>query len=101
MFKSPFLEAVEDSLETAVSICYEGCHKIYIAMDEASHNQQIGFGYKPIRVVVKREALRQLYEWFDRSCSLRFIQAISGDGQCFTSVIPQGDYDDYDKQDDI
>jgi hypothetical protein len=93
MFKSPFLETVKAYLETAVSICFDGCHKIYIAMDDASHDQQIEFGYKPILVKDKKRALKKLYSWFDASCPLKFIQAISDDGRQFTNVIPQFEYD--------
>ena len=70
-FKEPFLGAVEDILEKAISITWEGCHKIYICLDQESHKQQIEYGYEMVPVKDKAEALNQLYEWFDVSCGLR------------------------------
>ena len=91
-FKEPFLEKVEDILEKAVSITWEGCHKIYICLDQESHKQQIEWGYEMMPVGDTDEALNQLYEWFDISCSLRFIHAIEG-RDTFHDVIRQFDYD--------
>ena len=98
-FKQPFLDKIEDILDRAVSITWEGCHKIYITLDMESHNQQIEYGYEMVLVEDKAEALNHLYEWWNSSCGLRFINAIEGDdqdyGQCrFHDVIPQFEYDE-------
>lgn len=98
MFKSPFQENVQGYLETAVSICFDGCHKIYIAMDDASHDRQIEYGYAVIRVIDKKKALDQLYRWFNDSCGLRFIQVIGADGSRFTDAISQFEYPDDDEE---
>jgi hypothetical protein len=92
-FKQPFLSKVENILNKAVSITWEGCHKIYVCLDQESHKQQTECGYDMVLVGDKAEALDQLYEWFDVSCSLRFINAIEC-GDTFHDVIPQFDYDE-------
>jgi hypothetical protein len=91
-FKQPFLDKIEDILDRAVSITWEGCHKIYITLDMESHNQQIEYGYEMVLVEDKAEALNQLWEWWDVSCGLKFINAIEGENT-FYDVIPQGAYD--------
>lgn len=101
-FEQPFLSKIEDVLDKAVSITWEGCHKIYICLDQASHKQQIEYGYKTMLIKDKIEALNQLYEWWDASCSLRFIHAIELPIRdvIFHDVVPQFDYDDeYDYDD--
>jgi hypothetical protein len=90
-FKEPHLTQVKEALNGAVSICWEGCHKIYITLDQESHKQQQEFGYDT--VPVDETSLPTLYEWFDNSCGLRFIQAIANSTD-FKNVIPQFDYDD-------
>jgi hypothetical protein len=87
-FKQPYLDKIEDILDTAVSITWEGCHKIYIALDQKSHNQFIEYGYEMVAVEDKDEAVNQLQEWWDASCVLRFIDAVDGDDK-FHAVIPQ------------
>lgn len=96
-FKQPFLGAVTKALENAVSISWDGCHKIYITLDEASHQRQIDWGYEPEPVTDKEEALATLFSWFDVSCGLRFIDAVSSDAG-FDDVIAQFDYDDEDTE---
>lgn len=100
MFKQPYLEAVQNAVDGAVSIAWEGCHKIYIQLDQASHEEMIGFGYTPIPIQDNDKAVQQLWEWFDNSCRLRFINATKKNGQQtdFIDVIPQGEYDSEDDE---
>jgi|GEM_PF-6941025 len=91
-FKQPFLAKIKDTLDKAVSITWEGCHKIYITLDMESHDQQIKYGYEMVSVKDKAEALNLLWEWWNSSCGLRFINAIEGEST-FHDVIPQFDYD--------
>ena len=91
-FKEPFLGQVKEVLGRAVSITWEGCHKIYICLDQESHDQQKEWGYQMTMVTDKEEALEQLYRWFNVSCGLRFISAIA-DCTYFIDVIAQFDYD--------
>jgi hypothetical protein len=98
-FKEPWLAKVEEAVGTAVSIAWEGCHKIYIMSDEAADEDMIDIGYDTIKVDDKSKALAQLFEWWEDSCSLRFINRIETTGgktgnEQFFSVIPQFDYDE-------
>ena len=92
-FKQPFLSEIESALDNAVSITWEGCHKIYITLDMESHNQQVEYGYEMVAVEDKAEALNKLWEWWDVSCGLRFINAIEGESTLH-NVISQFDYDE-------
>lgn len=95
-FEEPFLSDVKHALENAFSITWEGCHKIYIMLDQESHEQMISYKYDPILVKDKNEAVSKLWEWFDNSCGLRFIQSISFpmNNENYINVIGQGEYDD-------
>lgn len=92
-FNEPFLADLKDALETAISISWEGCHKIYIAMDQQSHEGQIECGYHPVMVSDKEKALDTLYEWWEAACGLRFISAISENNK-FKNLIGQFAYDE-------
>ncbi len=76
--------AVAEYLDQAIVLAYDGCHKIYLAMDEDSaywfRNE-----YRPNveeltwrgeRVVLAPQAELIVREWFDNSCSLKLVQAV-------------------------
>ena len=92
-FKQPFLGNVEDALDKACSITWDGCHKIYIALDMETHNDQIEIGYEMVTVENKADALNRLWDWWTNSCGLRFINSISA-RDTFGDVIPQFDYEE-------
>ena len=78
----------------AVSIAWDGCHKIYVHMDEEQHDTAVGYGYDPIQVTDRDEAVETLRKWYDASCGLKFITKIStvkgGDPNAgFVDLIPQ------------
>jgi len=109
-FKEPWLTKVEEAVDTAVSITWEGCHKIYIMADKAADKDMIGMGYDTVKVDDKDKAVAQLFEWWESSCSLRFINRIETTGgkvgnDQFFDVIPQFDYnedeEDYDEEEDF
>ncbi len=102
---------VPDALVGAVSIAWEGCHKIYILMDEEQHEQMISWGYNESGSHLLRldkigfnSALEILRDWFEQSCGLRFINAVStvkGDPNLgFQDVIAQFETDDEDELED-
>lgn len=100
-FKEPWLTKVKEAVDTAVSITWEGCHKIYIMSDEAADADMLDIGYDTVKVDDKSKALAQLFEWWEDSCSLRFISRIETTGgkdwtgnEQFFDVIPQFDYDE-------
>ena len=83
-------EKVEAKVATASGIAWDGCHKIYILMDEDQMAEMRDIGYGdgsdgselialdalPAQV---ESAEAQVMEWYAESCSLRFIQAVSTD----------------------
>ena len=98
-FKEPWLTKVKEAVDTAVSITWEGCHKIYIMSDEAADEDSIACGYDTVKVEDKDKAVAQLFEWWEASCGLRFIYRIETTGgkvgnEQFSTVIPQFDYDE-------
>ncbi len=70
---------VADATVKAVSITWEGCHKIYIHMDEGRHDDAVEIGYDCLRLddIGFDEAMKNLREWYDESCGLRFISTIT------------------------
>lgn len=88
---------VETALETADSIAFDSCHKIYVLMDLKQTEQMIGYDYAFVEPVTDADrALRLLKEWFDKSCPLKFIEQVSSkdDGtEDWLTLIPQGFYE--------
>lgn len=98
---------VEGALIGAHSIAFDGCHKTYVLMDAEQTEQMRGYGYgnqsadggDGSQLVVvgqygREKALELLRAWYDKSCALRFIQAVrtvGGDpNEGFTNLIEQG-----------
>jgi len=77
----------------ADSIAWDECHKIYILMDEAQTQQMRDYEYP--KIFTKADSVNfedTLLNWFEDSCDLRFISAVSteADGeQKFHSVVEQ------------
>lgn len=94
---SPAWQRVRDALDTAVSIAWDGCHKIYVHMDLGQHEQSISLGYEPwlIGENQKEQAEQLLREWWEESCGLRFISSVTtvdGDpNEGFARLIAQGE----------
>lgn len=82
---------VKDATENAQLVAWDGCHKIYVAMDEVEarwfneREDYLKFRGTP------EEMFARLEEWYDRSCGLRFISGVESVGQEteFTKLIPQ------------
>ena len=93
-----YWDDVEEYAESAILIAWDTCHKIYLAMDEAEA-AWFRENYAPdIYEGTPSEMVKKLHEWFDASCGLRFISAVSHNpidpNAGFTSLIPQGAGDD-------
>lgn len=93
---------VDDHAGRALAIAWDGCHKVYLLMDEGQVQTMKGWGYGDgdSAFVTSDEAtpeeMRNLvHDWFEASCVLRFISAVStvegnpNDG--FTHLISQAD----------
>ena len=108
---------VEIVLPHAKGIAFDGCHKIYVLMDKEQVEKMRGYGYGDddgsflitADQVTKSEMLYILENWYDGSCSLKFINAVSSvpegtdPNEGFTDLIPQGaewEDDDYEDGED-
>jgi hypothetical protein len=78
-------QLIEQALQEATVIAWDGCHKIYIALDEEQARQFGTYGYgeggSVLLRVIQTDADREraaitLGEWWDDSCSLRFINTV-------------------------
>lgn len=68
-------EKVEDEIYEAQGIAWDGCHKIYLAMDD----EQAGWfadNYKFFTAGEPAMMLATVKGWWDRSCGLRFVSAV-------------------------
>lgn len=109
--------AVREYLEHAVVIAWDGCHKIYLAMDEAEadffrenyaplEDGDIGEVFGASTNSDKHELEKVILRWFDDSCPLKFVQAVwhneENPNAGFVQVIAQGagDEDPYEDEDD-
>ena len=92
-FRQPFLDKIDAALEDAISITFDGCHKIYIALDTESHDGFVRYDYDMIPVEDKTDAMDLLLQWWNVSCDLRFISAVAND-DTFHRLIPQFEYDE-------
>lgn len=88
---------VEEAMPRAKAIAYDGCHKIYLAMDEqqAREIREMGYGEQAPTLFQRVEdpavALSTVRAWYLRSCGLQFVTAVSGAGNSedFTDLVPQ------------
>lgn len=89
-FPEEHLRAVELACKGAVSVCWDGCHKIYINCDRITHESVLEMGYDCIEFDHPDKAVAMLSEMYQASCQLRFIHAVSNVDD-FTNVIGQFD----------
>lgn len=107
------LEDYWDEVETAVGyasgIAFDGCHKIYVLMDETQVGLMREYEYEFVLTKAdlrKDEMLEVLRNWYEGSCFLKFIQAVGSvpEGQDendgFTTLIPQGAEQEEEDEDD-
>jgi hypothetical protein len=86
---------VEAELLDAKAMHFDGCHKIYLSMDDAQVALSEIYGYD-----THAPNLDKLKGWYDQSCDLRFVTAVHTDevdpNRGFIDLIPQGWEDDDD-----
>lgn len=96
--------AVEAVLVTSdvKSIAWDGCHKIYVLLDDEQTAQMISHGYGEdgsyLHLASEVLVLDTLREWWDESCGLRFISAVrtnhDNPNAGFTDLISQFEDDE-------
>lgn len=83
---------VVNAIGNAHLVAYDGCHKIYLAMDEIEADW-FRENYEFIVEATPDEMLAAVADWWDASCGLRFVSAVThneenpNDG--FVSLISQ------------
>ena len=90
-------DKVEVAVEMARGIAFDGCHKIYVLMDEGQMAEMKGYGYDPLFSsddLSPAEMLETIHTWWNASCGLRFVSGIrtvdSNPNDGFITLIPQG-----------
>ena len=71
---------IKGRLSEAEAIAWDNCHKIYILMDSEQVDLMRGYGYDPLitnEEMNPDDMFNEVQEWYENSCSLRFIQAVS------------------------
>jgi len=99
--KNPDL--VYDRVNGAKAIAWDTCHKIYILMDSEQVELMRGYGYDPLITADQMSAdemFEMVEDWYENSCSLRFIQAVSTNhidpNAGFESLVDQ--FEDYEEE---
>lgn len=79
-----------------VGYAYDECHKIYVILDPGLFDKDPWPEYAPFYYVLEPDehgvGLELLKEWFNASCGLRFIQAVTRDAEgdnVYTDLIEQ------------
>ena len=91
---------VAERVQDAKAIAFDNCHKIYLLMDDTQVAVMNDYGYDPLITnaeATPEQMLELLKEWFEGSCGLRFIQAVTtypkNPNLGFENLIAQGEYD--------
>lgn len=88
IYTNEIWDEVELKIPEAKGMYWDGCHKIYLAMDDKQVAQQEDYGYE-----YHRPNLALLKEWFEQSCFLRFITTIYSNPEDpnagYVDIIPQ------------
>lgn len=94
----PIWHVVEDMLNNAKGMYFDGCHKIYLAMDDEERAKMAEYGYE-----YHTPDIYKLKGWFDSSCGLRFVNAVfyneEDPNRGFVSLIPQFYFEDMEADD--
>ena len=95
-------DKVEDAIQSAHLVAYDGCHKIYLAMDEVEATW-FRDNYEFIVEDTPEVMFEAVVGWFEDSCSLRFVSAVvhnaDNPNAGFTTLISQFE-DDEDDEDE-
>lgn len=99
---SNIISAVQCHIDDAKLVAWDGCHKIYLALDD----EQAAWFRAEYEFTLYGDSdamLDAVLEWWAESCDLRFITAVGGEhadpDDEYVAVVPQG-YDWLDDEDD-
>lgn len=74
------LAPIEDYIEDTKLVAFDGCHKIYMALDDTKADwfrQEYPF----IVQNEKDDMLQAVVNWFEKSCSLKFVSGVVHDAE--------------------
>jgi hypothetical protein len=95
---------VRGELDTAKGISFDGCHKIYVLMDDKQVQQSAEWGYGEdgsflVTDLNADEMLTVVKGWYEGSCGLKFIQSVTtvedNPNAGYESLVPQGYADEF------
>ena len=105
------IDAVANYIDNAQAIAWDGCHKIYLAMDaEQADWFQANYDHvirrvvlSPLRELDNTNMMIAINNWWAESCMLRFVSAVTTNhadpNSGFYDIVPQG-WEDPDDEDD-
>ena len=103
--RADLFDEVASWVHDAHLVAFDGCHKIYLAMDEYEANW-FRENYEFVFVDTPEAMLNKVIEWYEESCFLRFVNAVEHNADDpnagFTTLIEQGadsEDDDEDEED--
>ena len=70
-------DRIIEAVKGAHAITWDECHKIYISADAETTAEFKGWDYSITLIEPDVNAAKTLQEWYDDSCSLRFISKVS------------------------
>ena len=102
-----FDTSVKEKVKDAKAIAFDTCHKIYLLMDNEQVELMREYGYDTLITAEQNtpdEMLAILQNWYEESCGLRFIDAVSTNHENpnagFETLIGQGDFDEDEENED-
>ena len=98
-------DVVEDAVAYSKGIGFDGCHKIYVLMDNEQMHQMAGYGYGEdgsslvySSQMSADEMFATVKRWYEDSCALKFVQSVTtvldNPNEGFESLIEQGATDE-------
>lgn len=101
---------VADTIDEAILVAWDGCHKIYLALDEPEA-EFFRTNYPHIVEDTPTVMFTTVVDWYDRSCGLRFVSGVrynpddpnAGFSQLITQFDlrdPEYDFDEDEEDDD-
>jgi hypothetical protein len=81
-----------DLIEQSHTVAFDGCHKIYLNMDEEQTRKMRGYGYGNMVGGTAWSKQDAVFRWYEDSCELRFIDAVftnEDETDKFVIVVPQ------------
>lgn len=93
-------DLVAERVKDAKGIAWDGCHKIYVLMDDDQMELMKAYDYDPLiyaEWTTPEKMLELLKKWYDESCGLKFISAVTTNNEDpnagFEDLIPQFEED--------